>query len=359
MASQAGLTMDHLLLPFLQAVDAEEEEHCLVRLIEGHAAPIIRRILSSSLRFQLEGADGGSWGQGGEDLFGDVVVNLLRRLRHLKADRPHDVINDFRGYVAATTYNACHLYLRRKYPQRCRVRNRLHYLLTHHRDFGLWVSPAHGLLCGLAGWGGRDSAAPRSRLEQIRQNPRGWAQSVGLAGVSAETPAPARLLGALFEWAGEPIELEELVSLVAGLWGVRDQPGQSLDEVPELAESQPGLETCLEQRELLGQLWTEICRLPLRQRTALLLNLRDSQGRDLIAILPYTGTASIVEIAAALDIPPEEFARLWNDLPLDDATIAQLLGATRQQVINLRKCARERLERRMGAIQRVHLPYVK
>jgi hypothetical protein len=34
-------------------------------------------------------------------------------------------------------------------------------------------------------------------------------------------------------------------------------------------------------------------------------------------------------------------------LPLDDATIAGLLGLTRQQVINLRKSARERLARRL------------
>jgi hypothetical protein len=43
----------------------------------------------------------------------------------------------------------------------------------------------------------------------------------------------------------------------------------------------------------------------------------------------------------------EEFANLWNELPLEDASIASLLGVTRQQVINLRKSARERLTRRM------------
>jgi hypothetical protein len=49
-------------------------------------------------------------------------------------------------------------------------------------------------------------------------------------------------------------------------------------------------------------------------------------------------------------MPDEVFAGLWSRLPLDDASIAELLNITRQQVINLRKCARERLARRMKAI---------
>jgi hypothetical protein len=81
-----------------------------------------------------------------------------------------------------------------------------------------------------------------------------------------------------------------------------------------------------------------------------LLNLRDAQGRDVIALLPMTGIASIRQIAEALAMPAHEFAKLWNDLPLEDMTIAQQLGITRQQVINLRKSARERLARRMSAL---------
>jgi hypothetical protein len=43
----------------------------------------------------------------------------------------------------------------------------------------------------------------------------------------------------------------------------------------------------------------------------------------------------------------DRFAELWNDLPLDDARIAELLKLTRQQVINARKSGRERLARRL------------
>ena len=46
-------------------------------------------------------------------------------------------------------------------------------------------------------------------------------------------------------------------------------------------------------------------------------------------------------------MPAPELAALWPDLPLEDAAIAERLGLTRQQVINLRKSARARLGRRM------------
>ena len=89
--------------------------------------------------------------------------------------------------------------------------------------------------------------------------------------------------------------------------------------------------------------------MPLRQRSALLLNLRDAQGRGVLALLPLARIATIREIAQALAMPAEQLAAVWGDLPLADTTIAQSLGVTRQQVINLRKAARERLARRTGA----------
>jgi hypothetical protein len=102
---------------------------------------------------------------------------------------------------------------------------------------------------------------------------------------------------------------------------------------------------------LLQVLWSEICLLPRRQRVALLLNLRNPQGINIITLLPLTSIATFEEIAHALEIPAGEFETLWANLPLDDLSIARYLGATRQQVINLRKTARERLLRRISALR--------
>jgi hypothetical protein len=87
--------------------------------------------------------------------------------------------------------------------------------------------------------------------------------------------------------------------------------------------------------------------LPLNQRAALLLNLKDADGRGCIALFPATNVATLRELAEALEMKAERLAELWNELPLEDAKIAELLKLTRQQVINARKSARERLARRL------------
>ena len=91
----------------------------------------------------------------------------------------------------------------------------------------------------------------------------------------------------------------------------------------------------------------QIIELPPNQRAALLLNLRDADGRGVIALFPLQGIATVRELADTLGLSAERFAELWHDLPLEDNAIAELLGLTRQQVISLRKVARERLARRM------------
>jgi len=348
--SQArGASMDQLLRTFIEATDEEQADRCLASLIDEHAAPIVKEILGSSLRFYLDNKGAAST-QDASDLFNDIVANLLSRLRHIRSDHLQGAIADFRGYIATTAYNACNLYLRQKYPRRSRLKNRLRYLLSHDAAFALWTNDLSGLTCGFAEW--RDKAAPATQklFENIRQDPVEWSQTAGLSSVGIDRAQLASLLHALFQSCGSPVKLDELVNIVADICREKDQPDESLDTVMNLAAPSLDLETILEQQHMLASLWQEVCQLPRRQCLALLLNFKDSRGHDLVSLLPYTRTATIEQIAEALDFPLAEFLRLWNKLPLDDATIAELLGATRQQVINLRKCARERLERRMNAV---------
>ena len=123
---------------------------------------------------------------------------------------------------------------------------------------------------------------------------------------------------------------------------------ESDESFAQIPGRERGAEDILNERERLGAMWKEICELPLRQRTALLLNLRDDQGASALELFPLAGVAALPGIASALEMPARELAQLWNDLPLEDRRIAERLGITRQQVINLRKCARERLSHRLG-----------
>lgn len=341
--------MDQLLLTFIEAKDEEQADHCLASLIDEHAVPIVKEILGSSLRFHLSN-HGPASTQDASDLFNDIIANLLSRLRKIRSDYPHGAIADFRGYVAATAYNACNLYLRQKYPRRSRLKNRLRYLLTHDAAFALWTNEAFGLVCGFAKWRDHATLTPQRLLEKIRHDPVEWIQAVGLQSVGVDRVQLSSLLHALFQSCGSPIRLDDLVNIVADICREKDQPDEPLDTVMNLAGSTLDFETILEHQHMLVVVWQEVCQLPLRQRIALLLNFRDTRGQDLVSLLPYTRTATITQIAEAIDFALDEFLSLWNKLPLDDVTIAELLGATRQQVINLRKCARERLERRMSAV---------
>ena len=148
--------------------------------------------------------------------------------------------------------------------------------------------------------------------------------------------------------------LDDLVDLVGQLLGLADapavRPGADDDRPPDadaIADPAPSALAVLSDREALAGLWAEVEQLPVRQRLALLLNLRDDEGHGVIALLPVTGIASIRSIATMLEMPASELATLWPALPLDDAAIAERLGLTRQQVINLRKSARARLGRKM------------
>ena len=159
---------------------------------------------------------------------------------------------------------------------------------------------------------------------------------------------------ALIRWAGGPLQLDDLVELVGQLLGLADapavRPGADDDrpsDAEAIADPAPSALAVLSDRQALAGLWAEVEQLRVRQRLALLLNLRDDEGHGVIALLPVTGVASIRSIAAMLEMPASELAALWPVLPLEDAAIAQRLGLTRQQVINLRKSARARLGRKM------------
>jgi hypothetical protein len=161
------------------------------------------------------------------------------------------------------------------------------------------------------------------------------------------TVAPVQLLRSILERIGGPVELDDLVGITAEIWGIQDAKPvtESQAKAIESPVRHPGAE--MEQRQWLARLWSEIAQLPFGQRHALLLNLRGGGGLPALALVPLTGIASMPEIARVLEVTPEELAEIWNHLPLDDLSIADRLKVTRQQVINYRKSARERLMRRL------------
>jgi len=246
-----------------------------------------------------------------EDLHSQVVLRLLKRLTSLSATA---AIDSFADYVAVVTYHVVDDYVRARDPQRALMANRLKYVLTRNPAFALWTVGAE-LVCGLAAW------------QNSHPAPHGVASAMDCERIDES-------LASLFRETGRAVAFQAVVTLFAR------------SRAPEVAEEaeQENTSKRVESRQLLERLWKEIVALPPRQRVALLLNLRDGGLPQFI----LSGITTFDALASALDWSAEALAEAWSELPFDDARIAALLGATPQQVINLRKSARARMERRMA-----------
>lgn len=339
--------IDTLLEPLLLEVSDQQADELLSQLITLHAEPVIKGIIRYKLHLNSHRADGRAEA---DDIYQEALAQLLVELQRLRKQPDEHPITDVRGMAAIIAHRTCSRWMRRQFPERHALKNRLQYLLTRQRGFALWQGEGGKLVAGFAVWQGQKktvAAAPLGHLSDdegllahIRMLKSGRSQELGDA------------LAAIFNHFGGPIEFDELVNTVAALLGIRDQPIESLAEDEDAvafqtAAGEPDPAWQVEKRIFLQRLWEELRQLPPNQRAALLLNLKDADGRGCIELFPATGIATLRQLANALEMSADRFAQLWNELPLEDARIAELLGLTRQQVINARKSGRERLTRRL------------
>lgn len=339
--------IDELLEPLLREPDDGRADELLSRLISAHAEPVIKGVIRYKLHLNSHRA---TQRAEADDLCQEALLQLLARLRRFRREPAVQPIADLRGMAAVIAHRTCSGWMRRQFPERHALKNRLHYLLTRQRGLALWQGEDGRLLAGFAAWQGEKTAAPPSRLGELSAA-EGLAAHLRMLG-DGRQQALADALAAVFNHLGGPVEFDELVSALAPLLGVRDQPIESLPEnddaaalTPAAVESDPAWH--VEKRIFLQRLWEELRQLPPNQRAALLLNLKDAGGFGCITLFPATGVATLRQLADALEMSAEALARLWNELPIEDARIAELLGLTRQQVINARKSGRERLARRL------------
>jgi len=339
--------IDPTLLPFLDASNAPEEAAALARLNAEQIEPTIRRGLGFKLRLYRPQSDQNR--NELEEIYNDIQLRLLKRLRALKEDPAQNQIANLRGYVATVTRNTCDEYLRQRYPLRRSLKDRVRRHLLSHTEFAVWEDAEHHWLAGFSSWQNLDCGGTNVReLQELLQ--------LEWTNVDVQRLELHDLLTTIFSVKHAPLEVDQLTELIAGFWGIEDHPPEPVDANSHtLLDEQLRVDinpaTIIERRQSLELLWREICQLPRRQRVALLLNLRNPHGVNVITLLPATGVATFEQIAFALEIPVAEFEQLWAKLPLDDLHLAGYLGATRQQVINLRKTARERLLKRMNVLK--------
>ena len=197
--------IDILLEPLLTATSDEHADEVLSQLIAGHAEPVIKGVIRFKLRFnshqETQRAEA-------DDLQQDVVLQLvsqLQRFRRLPGAHP---ITDVRGMAAVIAHRTCARWMRRQFPERHALKNRLHYLLTRQRGFALWDDDNGKPLAGFAVWQQQKKASTAARnLADIENLP-------------AHIRAPKELaeaVASIFNYVGGPIEFDELVSGVAAI----------------------------------------------------------------------------------------------------------------------------------------------
>jgi len=309
--------IDPLLEPLLELHDRAARDKVLASLLTQHADPVIRR----GLRHRFGPAQSPEI----EDIRSSVIVRLLNRLERVD-DPEADHIESFVDYVAMVTYNTIDDYARRRNPQRTLLANRVRYVLTHDSRFALWRRD-RDLVCGFAEWDGQRAQTQTFDTHDVDE--RSLADSLDRA----------------FRRAAVPADFHDVVQALAAATGLNETTTPVMDV--DLIDATPSAYEQLASREAADALWVEIQQLPVRQRVALLLGARDSSGQSAVAMFPAAGVATIEQIAAVLEIAHDELASFWPDLPLDDNSIAARLGGSRQQIINLRKSARDRLARRL------------
>jgi RNA polymerase sigma factor (sigma-70 family) len=329
--AQLTISACEALAQFLGPASNDDAEALLAGLLIDHALPAVknvvgRRLGSASLDVR-------------EDVTSDALAALVSRLRMLRRDPASGAaIADFPAYAAGVAGNSVHQYLASRHPERTRLRRRIRMVCTTDPRFRIWETGLGFWLCGQAGWGG-DMRATAGALEECRTE-------LATCNLPKELP---ELLAGIFAHVLHPVELNDLLFLCAGLLGVVDD----IQDLDPLADRLPDLNGRMgpstDTRAWMTQLWNEIKDLPDRQRMALLLNLR-TPGGAAIGLFEDLGVASFAQLSSALQMAPGELAAIWDQLPLSDKEISEKIGVERQQVINLRSAARERLSRRMNAL---------
>jgi DNA-directed RNA polymerase specialized sigma24 family protein len=340
-------SLDPLLVAFVSAPSDDDARKVLSEVIATDLQPIVRQVV----RRHAAARDGGPAADG-EDVEHSVLLRLTHQLwrQRTAADEP---IENVAAYVTRTASNACYERLRERRPRRARLQARLRYVFRHHATLALWERGDGGWACGERSWREAGDVLGWPAVAEWRGR-----ISVPAADGRSDADRLVRLTEEIVRTLGAPARLEDVVTLAADALGIVDDPieptitasGEYVTaRTPAgVAAQGPQADEQLDQQRFLERVWREIGSLPVRQRVALLLNLTGPSSQDMLSLIPATGIASWDEIAAALEMDPDSLQALVPGLPHDDHTIAGLLSVTRRQVINLRKCARERLARRLG-----------
>src|SRR5919205_1460704 len=155
--------IDALLDPLLGEADDGRADELLARLIAEHAEPVIKGVIRYKLHLSPQRA---THRAEAEDLCQEALLQLLARLREFREQPGRRPIEDVRGMAAVIAHRTCSGWMRRQFPERHALKNRLHYLLTRQRGLALWQGEGGRLLAGFGAWRDAKEPVPAARLSE-------------------------------------------------------------------------------------------------------------------------------------------------------------------------------------------------
>ncbi|MGH9903692.1 MAG: hypothetical protein ACRD68_17935, partial [Pyrinomonadaceae bacterium] len=206
MMKKSPVKIDTLLEPLLLEAGDEQADELLSRLITVHAEPVIKGIIRYKLHLSSYRADGRAEA---DDIYQEVLLQLLAQLQQFRKQPDEHPITDVRGMAAIIAHRTCSRWMRRQFPQRHALKNRLHYLLTRQRGLALWQDGDGKLVAGFAAWQGQKKAATAERFGQLSDD-EGLSAHIRML-ESGRQQELGDALAAIFNHLGGPVEFDEMV----------------------------------------------------------------------------------------------------------------------------------------------------
>jgi len=340
--------MDSVLVPYLAARDEQQRQQHLDELVTIRAAPLIRQVLRRRLAFYVsaQGVNGNN--QDAEDLYQESMTRVVQVLHQLHSSSGFEIDN-FDLYVSRIASNTCTNFLRAKAPARNRLKDGLRHLLRRHKDLVSWEHDGE-ILCGFAPWRNTAKSTFSDQPWQDLETKLESFQSLHFSDENVRFAPVSQLAAELFHWIGGPVEIDVLVRLIAYLLDIQDEQLESLDDPSPtkwdayFVSSARSGESHVEANELLVRLWQAVIQLPAEQRDAFALSFEDEAGEDLFTMLRAADIVNWDEIAQGMGRSVQEVVRLRGRMPMNGASVAAELNASRQNVYKWRFRAVRRLK---------------
>jgi RNA polymerase sigma factor (sigma-70 family) len=340
--------MDNVLVPYLTARDEQQRQQHLYELLTVRAAPVIRQVLRHRLGLYVSAQGLNENNQDAEDLYQEAMMRVVQVLNQLQEFSGNHIEN-FNFYVSRIASNTCTDFLRAKSPARTRLKEGLRHLLKRHNDLVSWEHDGE-LLCGFASWRNIGKSVFSDQPLQELETKLDSFQSVHFADEDIRLAPLSQIVAELFYWIGGPVEIDVLVRMIAYLLDIKDEQIESLDDLSparwdtSFVSSTRSSESHVEANELLARLWRAVIQLPAEQRDAFALSFEDEAGQDLFTVLRAAEIVNWDQLAQGMGRSIQELTRLRMGMPMDGASVADELRASRENVYKWRFRALRRLK---------------